>query len=407
MSRLSRLGVAAGPALALVMAMGAVAPVGPAVAQAASTRLIADAQWANGADWRSGRLTGLRVSRGALVLAEPTRARRYRSSRYDVGTWTSAWTAPGYGLTELIASWHARTPGDSWLEVRVRGRVDGARTSWDVLARWAATDRRVLRTSVPNQDDDLADVAVDTWRVGPDAGAATYQLQVRLMRRTGATSASPRVEALHAVASRLPDGAPATSKPGKARGLVLEVPSYSQMIHEGHSPQYGGGGEAWCSPTSTAMVLGFYDALPAPASYRWVGADHPDPWVDAAARATYDQGFEGAGNWPFNTAYAAGLTGAAHVTRLPSLRAAEAYLVAGTPLVISVAFGAGELAGAPITSTPGHLMVLVGMTEDGDPVVNDPAARTNAGVRRTYDRAELERAWLAGSGGTTYVITTP
>ena len=52
-------------------------------------------------------------------------------------------------------------------------------------------------------------------------------------------------------------------------GLVgpLDVPRYSQMSHVGHSPEYGGGGEAWCSPTSTSMVLGYYDALPAPATY--------------------------------------------------------------------------------------------------------------------------------------------
>ena len=37
-------------------------------------------------------------------------------------------------------------------------------------------------------------------------------------------------------------------------------------------------------------------------------------------------------------------------------------------------------------------------------MVNDPAGRTDAAVRRTYDRAQLERAWLGGSGGMAYVI---
>jgi hypothetical protein len=48
--------------------------------------------------------------------------------------------------------------------------------------------------------------------------------------------------------------------------------------------------------------------------------------------------------------------------------------------------------------------VIVGFTKNGDVVVNDPAASARAGVRRVYDRGQLERAWLAGSGGTTYVI---
>ena len=42
------------------------------------------------------------------------------------------------------------------------------------------------------------------------------------------------------------------------------MPSYSQMVHSGHYPQWGGGGEAWCSPTSTSMVLAYYGALPKP-----------------------------------------------------------------------------------------------------------------------------------------------
>ncbi len=48
--------------------------------------------------------------------------------------------------------------------------------------------------------------------------------------------------------------------------------------------------------------------------------------------------------------------------------------------------------------------MIVGFTETGDVVVNDPAASDSAGVRRTYDRAEFERAWLPTSGGTVYVI---
>ena len=48
--------------------------------------------------------------------------------------------------------------------------------------------------------------------------------------------------------------------------------------------------------------------------------------------------------------------------------------------------------------------MIVGFTAAGDVVVNDPASRSRSGVRRTYDRAQLEAAWLGGSGGTVYVI---
>ena len=66
------------------------------------------------------------------MLAEAPLSRRYGGTKYDVGQWTSAWTSPGFGLTELIGSWQATTPRNSWVEIRVRGRagehqVDGAR----------------------------------------------------------------------------------------------------------------------------------------------------------------------------------------------------------------------------------------------------------------------------------------
>ena len=191
------------------------------------------------------------------------------------------------------------------------------------------------------------------------------------------------------------------------RGRVLDVPCYSQMVHRGHFPEWGGGGEAWCSPTATAMVLGYYGALPGPRAWSWVPDGHPEPWVDAAARATYDHGYGGTGNWAFNTAWASsrlGRGGQAFVTRLTGVAQAEQLVDAGIPLVASVAFGPGELAGAPLGSTAGHLLVVVGLDDAGDVVVNDPAAPTTAGVRRTYDRARFERAWLGGSGGLVYVI---
>ena len=350
-----------------------------------------------------GERSGVRLRQGQLVLkGTAARTRGYRGTRYTVGTWTSAPLAPGFGFTQLVASWSATTPRNSWVEVRVR--VTGTTTGrWLVLGRWASSDRHVRRTSVARQSDAVGRVDVDTWKAASTAGASSYQLQVRLMRRAGARSPSPSVWFVGAVASRLPSSAPATSAPGVARGVVLDVPRYSQMVHRGEFPQYGGGGEAWCSPTSTAMVLGYYGRLPAPSSYAWAGSG-PDPWVDEVARRTYDHAYEGTGNWPFNTAYAASRGLHAFVTRLRSLAEAEALVAAGIPVIASVSFSRGELAGAPISATAGHLLVIVGFTTSGDVVVNDPAASTSAGVRRTYDRAQLERAWLEGSGGTAYVI---
>ncbi|MCL8024119.1 C39 family peptidase [Nocardioides bruguierae] len=380
-----------------------------ATAARAGTAKISYRQTDDGAGFRAGRLSGTRTARGAVVLDEPTSSTRLGGTRYDVGRWVSPWESTAFGFTELIASWRARTPGDSLVVVQVRGRdADGATSSWDTLARWTSGDRHVLRTTLSGQADDLASVNVDTWVAREAAGLRGYQLRVSLLRRAGARTASPRLSTVGAVVSRQPASTPATSAPGvvaRDGGRVLRVPRYSQMIHEGDYPQYGGGGESWCSPTSTSMVLSYYDALPNARQWSWVADDHRNPWVDDTARRVYDHGYRGAGNWPFNTAYAGLHTQESYVTRLADLRAAERLVAAGVPVVISIAFGAGELDGAPISASNGHLLVVVGFRADGDVVVNDPAAARNKGVRRTYDRGQLERAWLEASGGTAYVIS--
>ena len=223
-------------------------------AERAPARQIAYTQWDTGTQWRKGTMTGVRVGKGRLLIKGAQSKRRYQKRPYDAARWDSPWVVPGFDLTRLIGSWSATTPGDSWVEVRVRGRNAAGRTSsWDILGRWASGDRHLQRSTVSGQDDDLARVNVDTWET---AGLRSYQLRVTLLRRSGA-SYSPSLDAVGAVASRLPAGAGATSKPGAAAGTTLAVPRYSQMTHTGHYQRWGGGGQAWCSPTSTSMVLAY------------------------------------------------------------------------------------------------------------------------------------------------------
>jgi hypothetical protein len=191
------------------------------------------------------------------------------------------------------------------------------------------------------------------------------------------------------------------------RSIELPVPSYSQELHRGEYPQFDSGGEAWCSPTSTSMVVAYWGSGPAAADYAYVLSDYPtttDPQVDYAARYVFDYHYNGAGNWPFNTAYAAHFGLESEVTQLHSLAEAEQFIKAGIPLVISIAFNSGKLDGFFFKSTNGHLMVITGFTSTGNPIVNDPASPDDATVRHVYDRAQFEDAWMSSTGGIVYVI---
>lgn len=397
------------PALALTLATGTASVPAQAAAPRSTEQptvhtfrqVTSDAQLQAGTVGR-----GLRVSGGSLRLGDPAAATTtsYAGQTWRTAAWTSVWTRPGHGFTELIPSWEARTPVGTFVTVKARVAAGSATSGWKVLARWTSHDDGFRRTSAGTQADALASVATDTVRAARRVTLTRYQLRVELHRLASAT-AGPVVRSVQAVASRL-GPVPATSRPlYGARSLA--VPRYSQMLHRGRYPQWGGGGQAWCSPTALAMVLRFYDKLPRAAAYSWVDRERGDRVVPAVARAVFDHGYDGAGNWAFNTAYASNRAGEAFVTRLRDLRDVERFVAAGIPPVVSIAFDRGGLRGAPISSTAGHLVVVRGFTASGDVLVNDPAAPTRATVSRTYDRGQFERAWLSRSRGVTYLVTTP
>jgi hypothetical protein len=211
-----------------------------------------------------------------------------------------------------------------------------------------------------------------------------------------------------AMASQVPAAAPDQVSPGGAAwGLELPVPAYSQHLHRDQYVTWDNGGESWCSPTSTSMLLAFHDRLPSPGDYDWVEPEVPNRFVVQAVRHVYDYAY-GAGNWAFNTAYAGRHGAHAFVTRLRSLTEAEAFIVAGVPLAATLSFTRETLPCAGY-QTEGHLMTIIGFDEVGDVICNDPASHTiasNDEVRVVFDRARFERAWLGSAGGVVYVVHT-
>jgi hypothetical protein len=370
-------------------------------AVAAAPAPIVFTRFASSDAFGSGAASGLTVERSRLVLAPGEVS----------GLWVSPPVTPGFGFTRLVASWNADTPGASRVRVEAQATTTAGETSdWYVLGIWAADDSALHRTSINGQSDALGKVDTDTLRTRGDA-FASYALRIRL-ERASSDDPSPSVRMLGAEVSDFAvsgkTGQTSTPLNPHSDPVELPVPPLSQEVHARQYPQWGGGGEAWCSPTSTQMVIAFWGRGPAADDLAWVDPSYADPSVDFAARSTYDAAYTGTGNWPFNAAYAARWGLDAFVTQLRSLAEAERFVRAGIPLVASIATRPAELDGFLFAGgTNGHLVVIVGFDAAGNPIVNDPAAWSNASVRRVYDRAQFERVWLRGSAGTVYVIHPP
>lgn len=181
----------------------------------------------------------------------------------------------------------------------------------------------------------------------------------------------PRTYLLNVVVRPLetvPSGTPAEAAP-------IALPALSQTsLHE----SVRGGA---CSPTCVAMVV----------RSRAADASH-----EAIAATTAHWPSRMFGVWPQNLWAAArhGIIGG--IELLHEWQPISTALQAGSPVVASIRFEAGQLAGAPLQRTSGHLVVLRGI-HCGRVHVLDPAA-PDGSVERSYDTCEFANAWLRHRG---------
>ena len=324
---------------------------------------------------------------GCLSLGEPTTPPRHqrvelsRPVRFEYDGRPEmfrelAVVRPRFPFHEVLLSWNADTTERAGVtfEMRVGRGVDGW-SPWLHVGEW-----NTPRPPGAEREFENGEVDVDHFT------SEVYWERVQL--RVGARFDRQALRGEESTVQRMhlcftDRDAPAGLEGERPRAREPHaVPSQSQREQD---PQLAA---RICSPTSLAMVLGYAGVRTTP--------------EEVAARA-YDASFDLYGNWPrsIQAAYAYGVPG--YLTRFASWKPLERELARGHAVVISIAFGEGELAGAPMSSSRGHLLVVCGFDEKGEVIVNDPAARSEAGVRRTYSREELTRAWQ-GHGGTAYVL---
>ncbi len=286
---------------------------------------------------------------------------------------------PGFLFDEVIPSWNVgsgRKGGkaeDGAVKVELRlptGR--GTKGAWMNLGSWSLGGDWAPRESEKAQRDESGRVSTDTLMAKIPVDRADVRLT--LTTRPGAAG-RPRLKHLSLAFADTKAARPAREPERAAWGRTVDVPQRAQ----GNYPR----GSVLCSATSTSMLLDYYS--------KRLGRPELDRDVPEVEAKVWDRAYNGAGNWPFNAAYAGSFEGlTAAVARLDSVADLETLVAAGFPVACSVSFDL--LRGKPLSAgESGHLIVLVGFTEDGTPVVNDPAFK--AGVRKTYPREDFLRGW--------------
>jgi hypothetical protein len=275
---------------------------------------------------------------------------------------TRVW--PAMGATHFVPSFaaHSAEPFSVRLELSVR--VAGEWSPWVAGVGLGPARFGPAPAAGP------LDVDVDVFR----ARAPVEAVRLRLRLRAAAPAsilAAPWMLSLSTWPTARPPGSAATAAP-PSMAVRLDVPARSQMEA---GPAIG---SRICSPTCVAMLLDFWERS-----------------VDLGALATeiFHPATDLYGVWPA-AILAGGRRGlGGYLLRFPDWAAAQWCLARGLPVVASVRYEGGELEGAAIPRTAGHLVVLRGW-EGQEVLVNDPAAPAAGSVPRRYRRDQLCRVWL-------------
>lgn len=150
------------------------------------------------------------------------------------------------GFSTAVVSWNAQVPAGAWLDVQLRARLGDRWSAWYDMGHWSTDYTSGNRRSVAKQADPDGRIDTDTLFLNHAANA----LQVQVLFHPGPQGAKPSLSLL-AVTT---DTAAAAPSANQAWGNDIDVPQRTQHV-AGPPSKLGGGGEAWCSPTSVSMLL--------------------------------------------------------------------------------------------------------------------------------------------------------
>ncbi len=275
----------------------------------------------------------------------------------------------------LVTWWNADIAGSGSLAVFLQVEVAGQWSSWYLMGSWKHNPASKIFS------DETGGVLVDTLKLA--LPAHKFRLKLEFSASTEQSIPGSVLLRRVGVISRNSAAQHSASKPYLLKESALLVPRRSQMTEDESIKN------RICSPTCLAMSLDYF------------GINLPTSFVAASC---FDTGAQIFGNWSFNVAALWSLGLRARLEYFLNFEFASAELYTGKILIASIRYGKGELAGAPVQQTDGHLVVVTGLKKDKTKgymvLVNDPAAPDVQTVQRAYPLEQFEKAW----NGYAYVI---
>ncbi len=265
---------------------------------------------------------------------------------------------------EITPSWNSKTNMDNSVELFIKIRVEDIWTPYTSYGVWATDGNNI---GIKERETyELMIVTEDRIFVKDEKFGDAVQIKVVFRGK------SPKLRLI----AFSTDAGEDEEVEGNYLKVLENIPLISQLA-SGHKDA-----RVICSPTSLTMTLNYHG--------KNVNLDH-------VTRGTLDSGNNAYGNWPQNVAFAGEQGMRAYTKKCKSINPVKNFIAKDIPVVASVCVQDKEQLTGAISAFPhGHLMVVVGFEiKDGIEyvVVNDPAANSDAEVRKSYKLDEWVKVW--------------
>ena len=316
----------------------------------------------------SGDKVGVVLQQGSSHEYEPTGIYRSRIIQAE------------FPFNELVPSWNFDVPQDTGFAVDIRvGRGKKEWSEWFHLGRdgvalpgefapvlsskWGEVDVDYLLLSKPCTK---IQYKISFHTQNPAVSPCLRLLAISYSNSLGKKRLWKRWQREHPKSS---------SKPSLP--ISLDVPFWSQLVV---SRSLRG---RICCPTSVNMVLGFYGI---------------DRLTTDVAKLCYEPDSRIYGNWPKAAQVLSQFGLKSWIQRFRTFDDVAAELAKGRPIIASTRSTREEVRGTPYRWTAGHVIVIRGITADGDILVNDPANVTEEKGKTVRSRERIQRIWLDKGG---------